>query len=95
MKILETLRASGDIDRELEKQSLQVPSANLRYGRVNNLMNWGRPRLTFILHDMSLGHGNSGGPLVDPCGRLAGVNTLIAKSDPNEELLQANIAQDV
>jgi S1-C subfamily serine protease len=30
-----------------------------------------------IVHSATLGHGNSGGPLLDLCGRALGVNTLI------------------
>jgi S1-C subfamily serine protease len=40
---------------------------------------------------MQVGHGNSGGPLVDACGRVGGVNTLFF-ADENQV---GNVALDV
>jgi S1-C subfamily serine protease len=44
-----------------------------------------------IVHDMQLAHGNSGGPLVDACGRLGGVNSLFFA----EASQVGNVALDV
>lgn len=46
-----------------------------------------------ITHSASLGRGNSGGPLIDLCGRVVGVNTAAW----NEGVLSttANLAQDI
>jgi hypothetical protein len=35
------------------------------------------PILTIIQHDAKLSHGNSGGPLLDACGHVVGINTQI------------------
>ena len=37
-----------------------------------------------IAHDAEISQGNSGGPLVDLCGRVVGVNTFISR-DPNTQ----------
>ncbi len=66
-----------------------------------------RPSLEFdtLLHTAPIGRGNSGGPLVDDCGRLIGVNSFGAESQgtdaefffavSNRELLPFLRANDV
>ncbi len=34
-----------------------------------------------VLHDASIGRGNSGGPLVDACGRVVGINSFLSVSE--------------
>jgi S1-C subfamily serine protease len=91
--------SSGEGDRALAAQGIETPSADLRYGRINNVMRVGRDELPVVIHDMQLAHGNSGGPLVDACGRLGGVNTgsFFSKFNPKdpEPMQQGNVAQDV
>jgi S1-C subfamily serine protease len=83
----------ANADRVLSEQNIEVPGIDLEAGRVNNRMNSGSGALPILLHDMQLAKGNSGGPLVDACGRLIGVNTLLFPSDAGAR--QGNVAQDV
>jgi S1-C subfamily serine protease len=95
-KFLDQLAASlrtGNVDETLNRQRVRVPGADLKYGRINNVMSTGRNEVPIILHDMQLAQGNSGGPLVDACGRLGGVNSLLFTNDQGAQ--QANVAQDV
>jgi S1-C subfamily serine protease len=69
-----------------------MPSPDMRYGRVNNVIRSGPQSLPIILHDMQLAPGHSGGPLVDACGRLSGVNSWDIR--PEDGPQQANVAQD-
>jgi S1-C subfamily serine protease len=41
-------------------------------------------RIPVVFHTAAINSGNSGGPLVDDCGRLVGVNTSIAATTINE-----------
>src|ERR1700712_4679764 len=34
-----------------------------------------------VLHDAAIGRGNSGGPLVDACGRIVGINSFLSLSE--------------
>jgi len=81
----------GDDDQALAARRFAVPSADLRYGRINNTMTSGVAETPIIVHDMQIAHGNSGGPLVDGCGRLGGVNTLFLA----DEHQVGNVALDV
>lgn len=92
-QLLDALNGNGDIDAALSSQQLAFPSADLKYGRVNNVMQTGSQSLSVVLHDMQLAQGNSGGPLVDGCGRLGGINTQLFRTSDNAQ--QGNVAQDV
>jgi S1-C subfamily serine protease len=37
-----------------------------------------------LLHTASIARGHSGGPLLDPCGRVIGVNTFITRADEGD-----------
>lgn len=53
-----------------------APDLNLTQGGVQSLQP-GTAGTQLIVHTASIAKGNSGGPLVDACGRVVGVNTFI------------------
>ncbi len=75
-----------------KSSDVTMPSPDMRYGRVNNIIKSGSDALPIILHDMQLAPGHSGGPLVDACGRLDGINSWDIR--PEDGPQQANVAQD-
>jgi len=40
--------------------------------------------VTTLLHTANIARGHSGGPLLDPCGRVLGVNTLITRNEDGD-----------
>ncbi|MET4897133.1 trypsin-like peptidase domain-containing protein [Sphingomonadaceae bacterium jetA1] len=55
----------------------------------------GRRTLTGIevlLHTASIARGNSGGPLLDPCGRVIGVNSALTRADDGDSTFGFAIA---
>jgi V8-like Glu-specific endopeptidase len=40
--------------------------------------------ITTLLHTANIARGHSGGPLLDPCGRVLGVNTLITRNEEGD-----------
>lgn len=57
-----------------------MPDLALSQGTVMALQNSGRG-LPTIAHSAPISGGNSGGPLVDECGRVVGINTFINVSE--------------
>jgi len=53
-----------------------VPGLTVTDGIVNTEQQIG-PNTNVLMHSAALSSGNSGGPLVDMCGRLVGVNTFV------------------
>lgn len=55
----------------------------------------GRRRLTgveVLLHTAGIARGNSGGPLLDPCGRVIGVNSAITRAEEGDSTFGFAIA---
>jgi hypothetical protein len=69
---------SGDANfrRLLGGDLSAAPDLNLTRGAVQSLQT-GEGGMPLIVHTASIAKGNSGGPLVDGCGRVVGVNTFI------------------
>lgn len=55
-----------------------VPDIALVSGDVSAIQNRRVNRVPLIVHTAPILSGNSGGPLVDACGRVVGVNTFVA-----------------
>jgi S1-C subfamily serine protease len=64
------------------------PQVVLTKGTVSVVQNKER-NAPIILHSADISAGNSGGPLVDACGRAVGINTFIAT---NQQATKANYA---
>ncbi len=55
-----------------------VPGLTVTDGTINTEQKIG-PQTHVLMHSAALSSGNSGGPLVDMCGRLVGVNSFVRK----------------
>jgi V8-like Glu-specific endopeptidase len=71
---------SVDRARELSAEGFVTPQAPVKsWGRVSSGAS--SQRFDTVLHDASIGRGNSGGPLVDSCGRVVGINSFVSNSE--------------
>ena len=57
-----------------------MPSLTLTDGIVNTEQKLS-PRTNILMHSAPLSSGNSGGPLVDLCGRVVGVNSFVRQGE--------------
>lgn len=70
------LKVDSDFRRLQEGDLSAAPEMIMNSGRVRRPGQESAP-VPFILHSAEIAQGNSGGPLVDACGQVLGVNTLI------------------
>ncbi|NNM76051.1 trypsin-like peptidase domain-containing protein [Sphingomonas sp. ID1715] len=71
---------SVDRARELSAEGFVTPQAPVKsWGRVSGGAS--SQRFDTVLHDAAIGRGNSGGPLVDACGRVVGINSFVSNSE--------------
>jgi S1-C subfamily serine protease len=67
--------AGDDFQRLLRGESGAAPAAHFTTGEVSGVQQFrGSP---VVIHTAAINRGNSGGPVVDRCGRVVGVNTFI------------------
>ncbi len=69
------LSTDADYQRLIEGDGTAVPSLVLTQGIVTVVQAGGAVPL--VIHSAQVSPGNSGGPLVDLCGRVVGVNTFV------------------
>lgn len=75
-------------------QQAVPPQGVVTHGIVTTVQSASRDHgpLDFIPHTASISPGNSGGPLVDLCGRVVGVNTFGRQSDEDDLFLSGDFA---
>lgn len=72
-----TLQNDPGFRRLVAGDAAAAPDLNLTQGVIQSLQTTAAG-VPVVLHTASILQGNSGGPLVDPCGRVIGINTFIA-----------------
>jgi len=65
-----------------------LPEANLTQGIVTSHQNQQPAGIGTIIHTATIGHGNSGGPLVDEGGCAVGVNSWLAFDSSGSQVFQ-------
>ncbi len=68
--------AAFDRLRRGDASAISDLNAVITEGSVNHLQRQDDPGVTLVVHGAEISRGNSGGPLVDLCGRVVGINTF-------------------
>jgi S1-C subfamily serine protease len=84
------LRADSAFEKLLHGDASAIPQVILTDGRINAIQP-SPSGIKIMPHSAAVSGGNSGGPLVDSCGRVVGVNTFITTD--REQVVHANYAQ--
>jgi serine protease Do len=84
-----TVQTDSSFRRLLGGDLAAAPDLNLTAGVVQAIQEM-RTGLQQVLHTAQISSGNSGGPLVDRCGRVVGVNTFINRD--KDDVARANYA---
>lgn len=85
----DVIRSDADFSALMNGQSNAAPDLIVTNGTVNSEQNY-RGLAGVVVHSAGMSQGNSGGPLVDTCGRIVGVNTFANRG----ELRSWNFALD-
>ena len=76
--------------RLLDGTGTEAPDLVVTDGMINSQQELA-DSISMLIHSASISQGNSGGPLVDLCGRVVGVNTFISE----ESFRNLNLAQSM
>ena len=74
----DVLAVDADFEALAAGDGRAMPDLTVTDGTINTEQEMGG-RTHVLMHSAPLSGGNSGGPLVDMCGRLVGVNTFVRK----------------
>lgn len=85
------LASDANFARLADGDPSAIPDVAVTEGIVNVEQNLG-PSTRAIIHTARISGGNSGGPLVDGCGRLVGVNTFVRSEDQTNRALNFSLA---
>jgi S1-C subfamily serine protease len=85
-----TMQGDAAYHRLLEGDASAVPTIILTDGKISAVQT-SPSGLKIMPHTAAVSGGNSGGPLVDACGRVVGLNTFITADQ--EQVAHANYAQ--
>ena len=90
--------SAADLRAEYDPTAKRVLESTLSQGIVGRIfkgeISFNGPKIDIVQHSAPINKGNSGGPLLDPCGRVIGVNTMaslgkvVVKSDTGDLVVQ-------